>query len=160
MKKAQWKQDPRERSFGKDPRDVLNDNLTKALHEANEKIAVLKETGRDQRAILEQQRDQLLTRNKRERAYTWLRAKGVVVEDEGEFKHLQGSDMDAFFKITEDRKVALDPALGGGFFGTTPTSLLAPASMKDQALRLIQMEFKKAYQQHITEHLTWQALPK
>ena len=99
MKKAQWKKDPRERTFGKDPREVLNDELTAALkkandiiHQQNRRIEYMKEQSRSMQ-------DRLSRIYEFRAAYLALRSAGVVMEHGGEFKHLQGEDMDTFFGI-------------------------------------------------------------
>ena len=83
MKKAQWKKDPRERTFGKDPREVLNDELTAALKKANDII-------QQQNRHIEHMKDQ--TRSMQDRlsriyefraAYLALRSTGVVMEHGG-----------------------------------------------------------------------------
>ena len=153
MKKAQWKKDPRERAFGKDPREVLNDELTAALKKANDII-------HQQNRRIEYMKDQ--TRSMQDRlsriyefrtAYLALRNTGVVMEHGGEFKHLQGEDMDKFFGIE---------------MGPRADSLKAMVNEQLNA------QFQKAYQQamlygnsvsHIfyddkTDALTWLPLQK
>ena len=154
MKKAQWKKDPRERAFGKDPREVLNDELTAALKKANDII-------HQQNRHIEHMKDQ--TRSMQDRlsriyefrtAYLALRNTGVVMEHGGEFKHLQGEDMDKFFGIEMGPK--------------TPPGLRA--MFNDQ----LNAQFQKALQQSMlygnsvsqifyddkTEALTWLPLQK
>lgn len=149
MKKAQWKKDPRERAFGKDPREVLNDELTAALkkandiiHQQNRRIEYMKEQSRSMQ-------DRLSRIYEFRAAYLALRSTGVVMEHGGEFKHLQGEDMDKFFGIEMGPK--------------TPTGL------RDMVNEQLNAQFQKAYQQamlygnsvsHIfyddkTDALTW-----
>lgn len=99
MKKAQWKKDPRERTFGKDPREVLNDELPAALkkandiiHQQNRRIERLKGHAKDMQ-------ERIHALNKFRSAYMRLRNMGVVVTHNEEFKHLKDEDMDAFFDI-------------------------------------------------------------
>ena len=127
MKKAQWKKDPRERAFGKDPREVLNDELTAALKKANNII-------QDQNRRTEWLKEHLDGTQKQARelykfrhAYLRLRAMGVVVTHNEEFKHLKDEDMDAFFDIDLGPK--------------TQTAL------RDTFNRHINTQFHKAYQQ-------------
>ena len=127
MKKAQWKKDPRERAFGKDPREVLNDELTAALKKANNII-------QDQNRRTEWLKEHLDGTQKQARelykfrhAYLRLRAMGVVVTHNEEFKHLKDEDMDAFFDIDLGPK--------------TQTAL------RDTFNRHINTQFQKAYQQ-------------
>ncbi len=110
MKKAQWKQDPRERAFGKDPREVLNQKLTERVQDLEEKIAYLNQRYAAQKENWDAQRESFLARIKRlhdkAEAYTWLRNAGVVVTSDEEFKHLKGEDMDAFFRMEPAPKVS------------------------------------------------------
>lgn len=110
MKKAQWKQDPRERAFGKDARDVLNAKLSAYVQELEEKIAYLKQRMHAQEANWDAQRESFLGRIQRlqpqAQAYNFLRQTGVVLADDQEFKHLKGEDMDAFFGMAPAPKVS------------------------------------------------------
>lgn len=101
MKKAQWKQDPRQRAFGKDPRDALIDTLTDRLKIAETQISTLRAT--DDARVQRIKDLNAYDRHKHAQvnAYQFLRNAGVVMEHNGEFKHLQGKDMDAFFNIKE-----------------------------------------------------------
>lgn len=99
MKKAQWKKDPRERTFGKDPREVLNDELTAALKKAN---AIIQDQNRRigwLKVHLEETQQRARELYKFRYAYMRLRNMGVVVTHNEEFKHLKEDDMDAFFDI-------------------------------------------------------------
>lgn|SRR5574343_210066 len=134
MKKAQWN---------------LNDELTAALKKANDVI-------HQQNRHIEHMKDQ--TRSMQDRlsriyefrtAYLALRNTGVVMEHGGEFKHLQGEDMDKFFGIE---------------MGPVRTD-----SLKAMVNEQLNAQFQKAYQQamlygnsvsHIfyddkTDALTW-----
>lgn len=154
MKKAQWKKDPRERAFGKDPREVLNDELTAALkkandiiHQQNRRIEYMKEQSRSMQ-------DRLSRIYEFRAAYLALRNTGVVMEHGGEFKHLQGEDMDKFFGIEMGPK--------------TPTGL------EDVITDKLKAQFQKAYQQAMlygnsatqvfyddkTDAITWLPLQK
>lgn len=149
MKKAQWKKDPRERTFGKDPREVLNDELTAALKKANDiiqdqnrRIGWLKEH-------LEEKQERVQALNKFRYAYMQLRNMGVVVAHNEEFKHLKDDDMDAFCGLDLGQK--------------------PPTGLKDVINEKLKTHFQKAYQQamlygnsvsHIfyddkTDALTW-----
>ena len=127
MKKAQWKKDPRERAFGKDPREALNEELSAALKKAND---VIKDQNRRVdwlKGHLEQKQEQARELYKFREVYMRLRAMGVVVTHDDEFKHLQGEDMDAFFKMHLGPK--------------TPTGL------RDMIDRQINAQFEKALHQ-------------
>lgn len=147
MKKAQWKQDPRERAFGKDQREVLNDQLTAALKQANDAIASQKCRIDSLRDALQAKQDRIGELYKFREAYVQLRAKGVVLEHNEEFKHLQNEDMDEFFGIDlgpETARRSFDTAA----LGRQPTGLLMPRHMQSAALKIIQQEFEKAYQDY------------
>lgn len=167
MSKAQWKQKPIDRNFGQKTlthverleikcaalKATLERVKTDLWHAANraEKFQNAYEDVANENVKMRQPRS----------AYEWLRAKGVVVEHEEEFKHLKGEDMDKFFGIEETpRTTAKSTALGSLYGASIPTKLLVPNAMKAQALKLIQMEFDKAYNDHIAEHLAWQAPQK
>lgn len=130
MKKAQWKKDPRERAFGKDPREVLNDELTAALkkandiiHQQNRRIEYMKEQSRSMQ-------DRLSRIYEFRAAYLALRSKGVVMEHGGEFKHLQGEDMDTFFGIemgpvrTDSLKAMIEEKINAQFEKALHQSML------------------------------------
>lgn len=130
MKKAQWKKDPRERAFGKDPREVLNDELTAALkkandiiHQQNRRIDYMKEQSRSMQ-------DRLSRIYEFRTAYLALRNTGVVMEHGGEFKHLQGEDMDKFFGIemgpvrTDSLKAMVNEQLNAQFQKALQQSML------------------------------------
>jgi hypothetical protein len=136
MKKAQWKQSPRERVFNEDPRDKLNRELSTALAAATEKI----ERYKDKQAMYE---DRLTGANREldeagkvRAAYRFLRNKGVVVEHNEEFKHLQGDDMDAFFDVKE-----VEPFWGGSL----SSGLLKQSAFVNDMLNSINTSFDLAY---------------
>lgn len=149
MKKAQWKKDPRERTFGKDPREVLNDELTAALKKANDIIQDQNRRIGWLKVHLEETQQRARELYKFRYAYMRLRNMGVVVTHNEEFKHLKEDDMDAFFDIDLGPK--------------TPTGLA------DVLTDELNAQFQKAYQQsmlygnsvsHIfyddkTDALTW-----
>lgn len=127
MKKAQWKKDPRERVFGKDPRETLNDELSAALKKANDIIQEQQRRVDWLKGHLNQKQEHAQELYKFREAYMRLRSMGVVVTHDDEFKHLQGEDMDAFFKMDLGPK--------------TPTRL---RSMLEEQLNV---QFQKALQQ-------------
>lgn len=107
MKKAQWKETPRDRAFGV-PR---HSDIEKLQMQVADLMARLTQQVQKNEIWLDrvsQLKEQIDTQSKRltaladiHRAYKFLRITGVVMEHEGEFKHLQGEDMDKFFGITQ-----------------------------------------------------------
>lgn len=100
MAKAQWKEPPRERAFGQHPAVQQNKDLKHKIFEleerikiANTKKTVLKNAHQGLRERLQQYESAVMR-------YKWLKAQGVVLEYDGEFKHLKGDDMDKFFENT------------------------------------------------------------
>lgn len=100
MAKAQWKEPPVNRKFGQ--RSELQhiqslEGLIKILEERNQLLKYSHD-------VIKESRDRFMKDNEQLRSlqmrYKWLRAAGVVVEHEGEFKHLKGDDMDKFFEST------------------------------------------------------------
>lgn len=126
MKKAQWKKDPRERAFGKDPREVLNDEMAAALKKANDIIQDQNRKIGWMKAHIEEKTERIQTLNKYRHAYMRLRQIGVVLADAEEFKHLQGEDMDVFCGLDLGPK--------------TPTGL------RDMVERQVNAQFQKALQ--------------
>lgn len=167
MSKAQWKQKPIDRNFGQKTLTHVErlEMECAALKARLERVKTdlwnaMNRAEKFQEAYQSSANENYKLRSMRS-AYHWLRDKGVVVEDNEEFKHLQGEDMDKFFGIEETpRATTKSTALGSLYGASIPTKLLTPKSMQQEALRLIQMEFDKAYQQHISEHLKWQAPQK
>jgi hypothetical protein len=99
MKKAQWKADPRTRAFGVDPRELRVRELEgelQALKENNELWRYKAQHYQNEQSKLAEQVGQIYQYRA---AYKWLALTGVVLEHEGEFKHLKGTDMDEFFGL-------------------------------------------------------------
>jgi hypothetical protein len=158
MKKAQWKQDPRERAFGKDPREVLNQKLTERVHELETWVAHLKQSLALRSAHEEEQRKRLSDRIKdlqpQAQAYAFLRHEGVVLTNGEEFKHLKGDDMDAYFGIESPPKVTQNlwqsamlanlPSKAA-MLANPPTKIMAPPFLQQQVEQLINAEFEKSF---------------
>ena len=165
MSKAQWKQKPIDRNFGQKTLTHVErlEMECAALRATLErvKIDLWNAANREEkfRNAYQDATNECHKLHCMRNAYKWLRAADVVVEDNEEFKHLKGEDMDKFFGIEETPRATTKSSALGADFGQ-PTGLLVPNALKAQALKLIQMEFDKAYQQHISEHLTWQAPQK
>lgn len=152
MKKAQWKQDPRERAFGKDPRELLNQKLTEHVQDLEEKIAYLNQRYAAQKENWDAQRESFLARIKRlhdkAEAYTWLRNAGVVVTSDEEFKHLKGEDMDAFFAIKPNHpkplwQTMMENQLNTQAAGQTATQALLQAQIEAQ-IKKCQQEWEES----------------
>ena len=98
MKKAQWKEPPVGRKFGQRPEIQHIQTLESRIKTMEEKEALLKFSY----DTLKRRMDSVRTENEQLRSaqlrYKWLRANGVVLEHDGEFKHLKGDDMDKFFE--------------------------------------------------------------
>lgn len=152
MKKAQWKQDPRERAFGKDPREILNAKLTEHVQNLEEKIAYFKQRMHAQEANWEAQRENFLRRIKemqpKTQAYNFLRQTGVVLASDEEFKHLKDEDMDAFFGIEPPPKVTQN-LWQRAMMATSPGKIIAPSILQQDVEKLLNAEFEKAFQEQM-----------
>lgn len=160
MKKAQWKETPRDRAYGV-PRHSDIEKLNMQVADMMTRLDLqLQKTEMWQSRVeqlkkrISEQAQQLTKLDDIHRAYKLLRITGVVLEHEGEFKHLQGEDMDKFFGIEETPRATTVAAMGA-LYGA-PSHMWIPNSMELQARQLIQLEFDKALQQHISEQLQWQ----
>ncbi len=155
MKKAQWKQDPRERAFGKDPREILNAKLTEHVQNLEEKIAYLKRRMHARELSWGEQREGFLRRIKelqpKEQAYNFLRQTGVVLASDEEFKHLKDEDMDAFFGIESPPKVTpnLWQTAMTAIINKPPTQSIAPSILRQDVEKLLNAEFEKAFQEQM-----------
>ena len=98
MKKAQWKEPPVGRKFGQRPELQHIQTLESRIKTMEEKEALLN----FRYDTIKHGMDSVRTENEKLRSaqlrYKWLRANGVVLEHDGEFKHLKGDDMDKFFE--------------------------------------------------------------
>ncbi len=156
MKKAQWKQDPRERAFGKDPREILNAKLTEHVQNLEEKIAYLKQRMHAQEANWGGQRENFLRRIKemqpKTQAYNFLRQTGVVLASDEEFKHLKDEDMDAFFGIEPPPKVTQslwERAMMA--VNKQPTKIVATPGLQQQVEKLLNEKFEEEFQKSILQ---------
>lgn len=98
MAKAQWKEPPVSRKFGVRSELQHIQAMERRIAELEEKNKLLKykyDTVKNGYQNSRKENEKLQTYRLR---YKWLRAAGVVVTDEGEFKHLKGDDMDKFFE--------------------------------------------------------------
>ena len=106
MKKAPWKKDPRDRTYGVDSRELRLRKREEELQVAQRQLLAARESIE----MLQQQKQyyigELAARNDKlnvlyqyRAAYKIMCLTGVVMAHEDEFKHLQGADMDEFFGI-------------------------------------------------------------
>lgn len=163
MKKAQWKETPRDRAYGT-PRHSDIEKLNMQVADMMTRLDLqLQKTEMWQHRVehlkerISEQAQQLMKLDDIHRAYKFLRITGVVMEHEGEFKHLKGEDMDAFFGINE---APMNTAKSSARVSLYDSLVMNPTAMQKEALKLIQMASKKAFQQYISENLTWQAPQK
>jgi hypothetical protein len=101
MKKAQWKADPRTRAFGMDPRELRIRELEGELHALKETNEMLRYKAQHYQNEVNTREDKMSQLYQYLAAYKVLALTGVVLEHEGEFKHLKGDDMHEFFGIKE-----------------------------------------------------------
>ena len=98
MAKAKWKEPPLQRAFGQHYLVQQNKDIKHEIFTLEHKlrlVAAQKEALKQAHAGL---RERLHKYQSSDTRYKWLRAQGVVLEYEGEFKHLKGEDMDRFFE--------------------------------------------------------------
>jgi hypothetical protein len=99
MKKAQWKADPRTRAFGMDPRELRIRELEGELHALKEANELWRYKAQHYQNEVNTREDKMGQLYQYRAAYKVLALTGVVLEHEGEFKHLKGDDMHEFFGI-------------------------------------------------------------
>ncbi len=100
MAKAKWKEPPLQRAFGEHPAVQQNKDLKHELFELKEKLAYVKAQKEAVAAAHKGLHERLKKYESANMRYSWLKAQGVVLEYNGEFKHLKGGDMDKFFEDT------------------------------------------------------------
>lgn len=98
MKKAQWKKDPRERAFGQRTEELHIKSLKYSIWDLEEKAKVSAARLQALSIAHENMRKKLQQYESYVMRYKWLKTHGVVLEHEGEFKHLKDDDMDKFFE--------------------------------------------------------------
>lgn len=146
MKKAQWKETPRDRAYGV-PRhsdiEKLNMQVADLMARLNlqlqktemwqSRVEHLKERYKEAQGRINELR-------MHSNAYKFLRAAGVVMEHEEEFKHLKGEDMDSFFGMD-----AVEPE-------PVPEPVPEPSQglLQDHVLQSLNAQFEKAYWQYVT----------
>lgn len=100
MAKAKWKEPPLPRAFGQRTEETHIKTLKHNIWDLEQKAKV--SAARIQALSMAHQnmRDRLQQYESAVMRYKWLKAQGVVLEHDGEFKHLKGDDMDKFFEDT------------------------------------------------------------
>lgn len=111
MAKAQWKEPPRERAFGQHPAVQQNKDLKHKIFELEERIKIANTKNTVLKNAHQGLRERLQQYESANMRYKWLKAQGVVLEYDGEFKHLKGEDMDRFFEDTPPSKSSYTQAL-------------------------------------------------
>lgn len=102
MAKAKWKEPPLQRAFGQHPAVQQNKDLKHEIFELKEKLAFVEAQKAAVSTSHSSMRERLQQYESAATRYKWLKAQGVVLEYDGEFKHLKGEDMDKFFEDTQD----------------------------------------------------------
>jgi len=102
MAKAKWKEPPLQRAFGEHPAVHQNKDLKHEIFELKERLEVSRAKNAALAEAHSNMRERLQQYESANMRYKWLKAQGVVLEYDGEFKHLKGDDMDKFFEDTQD----------------------------------------------------------
>lgn len=102
MAKAKWKEPPLQRAFGEHPAVQQNKDLKHEIFELKEKLAFVESQKASVCTAHQNMCEKLQQYESANMRYKWLKAQGVVLEYDGEFKHLKGDDMDKFFEDTQD----------------------------------------------------------
>ena len=100
MKKAQWKEPPLQRAFGQRTEEQHVKTLKHNIWDLEQKAKVTAARIQALSMAHDNMRKKLQKYESNNMRYSWLKAQGVVLEHEGEFKHLKGDDMDKFFEDT------------------------------------------------------------
>jgi hypothetical protein len=98
MKKAQWKEPPLQRAFGQRTEEQHVKTLKHNIWDLEQKAKVTAARIQALSMAHDNMRKKLQQYETANMRYKWLRANGVVLEHDGEFKHLKGDDMDKFFE--------------------------------------------------------------
>lgn len=100
MAKAKWKEPPLQRAFGQRTEDLYIKTLKYNIWDLEQKAKVSAARIQALGMAHENIRKRLQQYESAVMRYKWLKAQGVVLEYDGEFKHLKGDDMDKFFEDT------------------------------------------------------------
>lgn len=153
MKKAQWKQDPRERAFGKDAREVLNAKLSAYVAELEQTLAHTRARHRAQQDRMEENlqnyADRVQDMSAMVTAYKFLRQEGVVLTHNEEFKHLKGEDMDAFFGIAPLKTPQGLWQQAMTALNNKPTKTIVPSILQQDVEKLLNAAFEKSFNEYM-----------
>jgi len=100
MAKAKWKEPPLQRAFGQRAEEQHIKTLKHNIWDLEQKLALAKAQKEAVAAAHKGLHERLKKYESANMRYSWLKAQGVVLEYNGEFKHLKGGDMDKFFEDT------------------------------------------------------------
>lgn len=98
MAKAKWKEPPLQRAFGQRTEELHIKTLKSNITALEYKLAIAKAQKEVADLAHENIRKRLQQYESANMRYKWLKAQGVVLEYDGEFKHLKDDDMDKFFE--------------------------------------------------------------
>lgn len=100
MAKAKWKEPPLQRAFGRRAEELHIKTLKHNIWDLEQKAKVTAARIQALSMAHDNMRKKLQQYESANMRYKWLKAQGVVLEYDGEFKHLKGDDMDKFFENT------------------------------------------------------------
>ena len=100
MAKAKWKEPPLQRAFGQRTEELHTKTLKHNIWDLEQKAKVSAARIQALSMAHENMRKRMQQYESANMRYKWLKAQGVVLEYDGEFKHLKGDDMDKFFENT------------------------------------------------------------
>ena len=101
MAKAKWKEPPLQRAFGQRTEELHIKTLKHNIWDLEQKAKVSAARIQALSMAHENIRKRMQQYESAVMRYKWLKAQGVVLEYDGEFKHLKGDDMDKFFEDTK-----------------------------------------------------------
>lgn len=111
MAKAKWKEPPLQRAFGQRTEELHIKTLKHNIWDLEQKAKVSAARIQALSMAHENIRKRMQQYESAVMRYKWLKAQGVVLEYDGEFKHLKGEDMDRFFEDPPPFKSSYTQAL-------------------------------------------------
>lgn len=100
MAKAKWKEPPLQRAFGQRTEELHIKTLKHNIWDLEQKAKVSAARIQALSMAQDSMRKRMQQYESAVMRYKWLKAQGVVLEYDGEFKHLKDDDMDKFFENT------------------------------------------------------------
>lgn len=100
MAKAKWKEPPLQRAFGQRTEEQHIKTLKHNIWDLEQKAKVYAARIQALSMAQDNMRKRMQQYESAVMRYKWLKAQGVVLEYDGEFKHLKDDDMDKFFEDT------------------------------------------------------------